>query len=119
MASKSPPGEVKPIDPQVTAAVEKLSPAEAAAVLEVLEKAMKRRKIQLWGYLVAAVVMVVGTLGALVWYGSQEEGTFVGWAFLLPLGLCGLVVFVFGKWSERYRTAVEDHFEAEKRTKKP
>ena len=103
---------------RVLLGVANLSPDDAQKVLEVLEKAMKRRRIQLLGYLVAAFVLVVGMIGALYYYGSQEGEGFVGWAFLIPLGLCGVVLIAFGKWSERYRTALEDRFEAEQRRKK-
>ncbi len=96
----------------------KLSPDEAAAVLTLIEKALKRRKIQLWGYLVAVVVLIAGMLGALYYYGSQDEGTFVGWVFLVPMGLVGLVLYGFGAWSERYRTAVEDRFMAHDKTQR-
>jgi hypothetical protein len=106
------------IRPEVAEALANLSPAETQKVLEVLEKAMKRRRIQLLGYLVAAFVLVVGMIGALYYYGSQAGTGFVGWAFLIPLGLCGVVLIAFGKWSERYRTALEDRFDAEQRRKK-
>jgi len=108
----------KALDPGVAEALANLSPTEATQVLEVLEKALKRRKIQMWGYLMAGVVLLVGVLVALYWYGLQPEGTFVGWVILVPLGLCGIVLFAFGKWSERYRTPLEQRFEDEQRRKK-
>jgi hypothetical protein len=108
----------KLVDPGLASAVANLSPAEANKVLELLEKALKRRKIQMWGYLLAGVVLILGFVGALYWYGLQPEGTFVGWVAMVPLGLCGVVLFTFGKWSERYRTAVETRFEEEQRRKK-
>ncbi len=84
---------------QLAEAVEKLDPAEAAFFLHKLEMAIRKRKIQITGYLVSMVVWLVGMMFALVWYGSHDG--FVGWAFLLPFALVGLVLFLFGKWAER------------------
>ena len=96
------------VDPQVAAAIEQLTPAEAAKVLAVLERAMTRRRIQLAGYLTGGVVLLLGTVAALIYYGRAQQGEFVGWAFLLPLGLCGLVLLLFARWSDRYRTVVDE-----------
>lgn len=80
-------------------AVEKLSPEQAAFFLTKLEAAIRKRKIQITGYLVAMAVWVVGMLGALVLYGSSDG--FVGWAFLIPFALVGVTLYVFGKWADR------------------
>jgi len=94
-------------DPQVAAAIEQLTPDEARKVIHLLEQTVKRRKIQLYGYLTGGAVLLVGTIAALVYYGQAEEGTFVGWAFLVPLGLCGLILIAFSRWSDRYRTVLD------------
>lgn len=107
------------VDPEVAASLKKLSPEQSAQVLAVLEKALKRRKIQLWGYLIAGIVLIIGMLAALYVYGATDEGTFVGWVFFVPVGLVGLVLYGFGAWSERHRTALEDRFERDQRARKP
>jgi hypothetical protein len=107
------------VDPEVAASLAKLSPDQAAQVLAVLEKALRRRKIQLWGYLVAGLVLIIGMLAAVYCYGAADEGTFVGWVFFVPVGLVGLTLYGFGAWSERYRTPIEDRFEADQRARRP
>ena len=60
---------------------------------------LRKRKLQLAGYLVAMALWLAGMLFALVLYGTAEG--FVGWVFLLPFGLVGLTLWAFGKWAER------------------
>ena len=90
---------------ELARAVEKLSPEEAAFFLWKLELSIKKRKVQLTGYLVAMLVWLVGMLFALVYYGMSEAG-FVGWVFLVPFALVGGVLMLFGKWADRI-TATE------------
>jgi hypothetical protein len=85
----------------VARAIEQLSPEEATYFLDKLERAIRKRKIQLGGYLAAMVVWLFGMVWALFYYGAQPEGTFVGWVFIIPFGAVGLVLVLFGKWAER------------------
>lgn len=85
-------------------AVARLSPDEAAFFLARLEAAVTKRKIQLTGYLVAMVVWLAGMVGALVYYGTHDG--FVGWVFLLPFGLVGLVLWAFGRRSEQVAESI-------------
>jgi len=80
-------------------AIEKLSPDEAQFFLAKLEVAIKKRKVQITGYLVAMGVWAVMMFFGLVYYGSHDG--FTGWVFLAPFGLVGAVLYGFGKWSER------------------
>lgn len=84
---------------ELAEAIKKLSPDEAAFFLWKLEISVRRRKVQLTGYLVAMVVWLVAMLGALVIYGSTSG--FVGYVFLLPFAFVGVILWAFGKWSER------------------
>lgn len=84
---------------QLARAVQQLDPEQAAYFLAKLERAIKKRKIQLLGYLVAMGVWLIGTVFAFVYYGSHEG--FTGWAFLAPFGAVGIVLYAFGKWGER------------------
>jgi hypothetical protein len=80
-------------------AIEKLSSEEAAFFLHKLEMALRKRKIQISGYLVAMVSWLVGMMFALAYTGMHDG--FVGWVFIAPFGLVGLVLYVFGKWANR------------------
>jgi len=95
----------KAFDPKqqdvVARAIEQLSPDEAMYFLDKLERAIKKRKIQLTGYLVAMVVWLLGMVTALFVYGAATEGTFVGWVFVAPFGAVGLVLMLFGRWGDR------------------
>jgi hypothetical protein len=79
-------------------AIEKLSPDQAAFFLHKLEMAIRKRKIQITGYLVAMGVWLVGMMFALAYFGMHDG--FVGWVFLAPFGLVGLVLYVFGRWAD-------------------
>lgn len=87
----------------VAEAISKLTPEEARYFVGILEKSIRRRRIQLIGYLVALVVLLVGMFFALAYYGAAEEGKFVGWVFLLPFLAIGLVFWIFGRWANRIR----------------
>jgi hypothetical protein len=80
-------------------AVEQLSPDEAAFFVHKLEMALRKRKLQLTGYLVAMAAWVVAMTLALV-YSGMHDG-FVAWVFLVPFGVVGMILFAFGKWAER------------------
>ena len=84
---------------ELARAIEKLNPEEAAFFLAKLEAAIRKRKIQITGYLVAMAVWVIGMMGALIWYGSSDG--FVAWVFLAPFALVGLTLYGFGRWSSR------------------
>jgi hypothetical protein len=88
---------------ELASAVEQLSPDEAAFFLWKLETALRKRKIQLTGYLVAMLVWLVGMMGALVYYGMASG--FVGWVFLAPFAIVGLVLWIFGRWANRVGSA--------------
>ncbi|HEV7559131.1 MAG TPA: hypothetical protein VGO00_26840 [Kofleriaceae bacterium] len=88
---------------ELARAIEKLSPDEAQFFLLKLEAAIRKRKIQILGYLVAMGVWLVGMVFALAWYGTHDG--FVGWVFVAPFGLVGAVLFGFGKWAERVGSA--------------
>ena len=75
-----------------------LPPEQAAYYLAKLEAAYKKRRLQLSGYVVALVSWLVAMLMALAYFGSNDG--FVGWVFLLPFGIVGLVLWGFGRWAE-------------------
>ena len=84
---------------ELARAIQQLNPEEAQFFLEKLERAIKKRKIQISGYLAAMLVWVIGMMFALAYVGMGNG--FVGWVFLAPFGLVGVVLYAFGRWSER------------------
>ncbi len=80
-------------------AIEQLTPEEAAFFVEKLEAAVRKRKIQLTGYLVAMLVWLLGMVAGLVYYGTHDG--FVGWVFLAPFGLVGATLWAFGRWAAK------------------
>ena len=84
---------------ELAEAIKKLSPDEAAFFLWKLEISVRKRKIQLTGYLVAMLIWVVGMVGALVIYGLSDG--FIGYVFLIPFAIVGATLWAFGKWAER------------------
>ena len=83
---------------ELARAIEQLDPEEAQFFLEKLERAIKKRKIQITGYLAAMLVWVIGMMFALVYFGMADG--FVGWVFLAPFGVVGVVLYLFGKWAD-------------------
>ncbi|MGE5184205.1 MAG: hypothetical protein ACM31C_19180 [Acidobacteriota bacterium] len=84
---------------ELARAIEQLSPDEAQFFLWRLEIALRKRKIQLLGYLVAMLIWLLGMVGALVIYGMSTG--FVGYVFIAPFGLVGIVLYIFGWWANR------------------
>ena len=102
----------KASDADLAKAVAQLSPEEALFFLAKLEAVMNKRKLQLTGYLIAFVVWLVGMLLGLVYYGTHDG--FVGWVFLAPFGFVGVILWAFGKWSEKVGKRVEPILERER-----
>lgn len=101
-----------PTQAELEEAIKNLSPDQAATLMANLERALRKRKIQLTGYLVAMFVWLIGMLAALIIYGSVDG--FVGYVFLVPFGLVGLTLWAFGKWAARYSQPKSAHVPAPK-----
>lgn len=86
---------------ELLAAIQKLTPQEAEFFLKKLEAAIRKRKIQITGYLAAMGAWLAGMVGALVYYGTHEGAGFIGWVFLIPFGLVGAALYGFGTWANR------------------
>ncbi|MCW5807963.1 MAG: hypothetical protein KIT31_36765 [Deltaproteobacteria bacterium] len=85
-------------------AIQKLAPEEAAYFLAKLEAAIRKRKIQITGYLAAMLFWVLAMMAALAYYGTHDG--FVGWVFLVPFALVGGILWAFGAWAERIGASV-------------
>jgi hypothetical protein len=88
---------------QIEEGLKNMPPEKAAELVAMLEASLRRRKIELYGYLGAAVVMVVGMVVALYIYGATDHGNFMSWIFLIPMGLAGAVMWFVGRWSNKGR----------------
>jgi hypothetical protein len=95
------------LDPKKIADVEKaiqqLTPEEATHFLALIERALKRRRIQFAGYMVSLVVLITTMTGALLYVGASPKGAFVGWAFFIPFLAVGAIFWIFGRWANRYK----------------
>lgn len=83
----------------VAEAIKNLSREEAALFLFHLEMKLKKRKLQLLGYIVAMALWLAGMLLALAAFGMADG--FVGWVFLVPFAAVGVTLWAFGKWAEK------------------
>lgn len=90
---------------RVEAAVANMPPEQAAELVALLEASIRRRQIELVGYLAAAAILLVGMVVALYAFGAAAEGTFVGWVFLIPLGLAGVVMIGVARAARRAEAA--------------
>lgn len=98
--------------------LQELPPEQAAYYVAKLEAAYKKRRLQMSGYLVALVGWLVAMLMALAYFGANDG--FTGWVFLVPFGLVGLILWVFGKWADVVGKSVGPPPEAPaETTKKP
>jgi hypothetical protein len=88
---------------QIEEGLKNMPPEKAAELVEMLETSLRRRKVELWGYIGAAVVMLVGMVVALYIYGSSDPDSFRTWIFLIPMGLAGLVMWIVGRWADADR----------------
>jgi hypothetical protein len=80
-------------------AVAQLSPEEAAFFLHKLETAMRRRNIQVTGRLVALIAWLAGMTLALIYFGANDA--YAAWAFIVPFGIAGAILYGFGTWEKR------------------
>lgn len=88
---------------QIEEGLKNMPPEKAAELVAMLEDSLRRRKLELLGYLGAALVLLVGMIVALYVYGSSDHRDFMSWIFLVPMGLAGLVMWLVGRWSNAAR----------------
>jgi len=96
--------EIAASEQSLRESLEALTPEQADMFLRALELTMRKRRMMLFGYLGAALAMVVGTVWSLYMYGTHEPGTFIGWVFLIPFAIAGSSLYIFGKISRRLGT---------------
>jgi hypothetical protein len=81
--------------------IAELSPEEAKMFAELMTLALRKRRWLLIGYLLALVAVLVGMVAALYVYGTYGRDHFVGWVFVLPAALAGLVMWLIGRHVKR------------------
>lgn len=89
----------KPSHEELARAIAQLKPEEAAFLLHRLEMALRKRNIQVTGYLVALVAWLAGMTLALIYFGANDASA--AWAFIVPFGIAGAILYGFGTWAER------------------
>jgi hypothetical protein len=93
--SKQPPSSGREAELQQRLA--ELTPEQAEMFVRALELAMKKRRIMLFGYMASLLGLLAGSVWALYIYVTHEPGTFIGWAFLVPFAVAGLIMLTFGR----------------------
>ena len=86
---------------RIETAVSQLPPDKAAELVALLEASMMRRKVELVGYLSAALVLLVGMVLALYAYGRSDANQFRGWLLLLPLAAAGVIMIAVSRWAQK------------------
>jgi peptidoglycan/LPS O-acetylase OafA/YrhL len=94
---------------QIEQAVAAMPPERAAELVHMLEQSLHRRKIEMIGYLAAAIVLLIGMVVALYVFGTSGGSSFIGWVFLVPLALAGLVMIVVGRVARSTKRARHPH----------
>jgi hypothetical protein len=79
---------------------EGITPEVREAFMQTVARIEKRRKILLWGYLLALPILIIGTLASLYYMGLAPR-EFRSWALLVPIAIVGAVLWGFGRWSRR------------------
>ncbi len=90
---------------QIEEGIRNMPPEKAAELVQMLEASLRRRRIELYGYIGAAVALLLGMVVALYIYGASDHGNFMSWIFLVPMALAGLVMWLVGRWSSADRKA--------------
>ncbi len=84
----------------------KLPQEQIDALIAAIEKVERRRRIMLWGYLLSALVLILGQIAAFVVVANVPRGTFIAWVFFVPFALVGVIFLVFGRVARK--KAAED-----------
>jgi len=93
------PGDHDAIEKQIA----ELSPEEARLFAEMIGMALRKRRLLLIGYVVALTAVLAGMVIGLWIYGAYGQGRFVGWVFMLPPLLGGLVLWLVGRRVRRMK----------------
>lgn len=91
---------------RIEQAIAALPPEKAAELVALLEASIRRRKVELIGYIAAAVVLLIGMVIAVYAYGKAAHGQFIGWVFLAPLAAAGVIMIAVARWAAK-REATE------------
>ena len=90
---------------RIEQAISALPPEKAAELVALLEASIRRRKIELFGYIASAVVLLLGMVIAVYTYGRAAHGQFIGWVFLAPLAAAGVIMIAVARWAAKREAA--------------
>ncbi|MBK7071968.1 MAG: hypothetical protein IPH44_06670 [Myxococcales bacterium] len=90
---------------RIEQAISALPPEKAAELVALLEASIRRRKIELFGYIASAVVLLLGMVIAVYVYGRAAHGQFIGWVFLAPLAAAGVIMIAVARWAAKREAA--------------
>lgn len=90
---------------RIEQAIGALPPEKAAELVALLEASIRRRKVELIGYIAAAVVLLIGMVIAMYTYGRAAHGQFIGWVFLVPLAAAGVIMIGVARWAAQREAA--------------
>ena len=90
---------------RIEQAIAALPPEKAAELVALLEASIRRRKIELFGYIASAVVLLIGMVIAVYTYGRAAHGQFIGWVFLAPLAAAGVIMIAVARWAAKREAA--------------
>jgi hypothetical protein len=92
MAKASKPGSEAPAD---------LPPELAQAFETIVERLQRRRRVNLFGYVSAILVLLLGVPAGLYYMGVGAPGSNRGWVLLLPMTLSALILWFCGRWAKK------------------
>ncbi len=87
----------EPTDEELARQIAELSPEEAALFAKLIGLALRKRRWLLGGYLVALAAVLIGMVAALYLQGTYGKERFIGWVFIIPPALAGLVLWLVGR----------------------
>jgi hypothetical protein len=77
-----------------------LPPELQGAFDQIVTRLSKRRKVHIWGYVIAVLLCLFGLpLG--LYYMGLGPGEPRGWILLVPVALAALTLYVAGRWAKK------------------
>jgi peptidoglycan/LPS O-acetylase OafA/YrhL len=90
---------------RIEQAISALPPEKAAELVALLEASIRRRKIELFGYIASAVVLLLGMVIAVYTYGRGGSRPVHRVVFLAPLAAAGVIMIAVARWAAKREAA--------------
>lgn len=78
-------------------AIAKLTPEQTEMFMKVLTQTMKKRRIMVFGNLLALGFLLAGIIWAFFVYANRDPASFSAWVFLVPFASAGVCLWLFGR----------------------